>query len=116
VLLTCLRCSRGSSWRWRGGGRRLPGGGAARVLRRRDGGSGARVRGRGGGAVGVAAFIVPGEAPRCAGPRGKRRGAGTGVGPEFDSVHSARSGMTCGSRTSAIADSGAVKRLHWAEN
>jgi hypothetical protein len=63
---------------------------------------GTRVRGQEGGATRGGGLYRPRGRRLSVWARWTgRRGAGTGVGPESASVHGARLGMTCGSRTSA---------------
>jgi hypothetical protein len=55
------------------------------VWRWRDDGSGAKVRGEGGGAVQGGGLNRPGETRLACGPAGKRRGTEVGVAPDSGS-------------------------------
>jgi hypothetical protein len=81
VLLTGLRCSWGSSGWWRGDGRRLSSGGAARVWRRHGSGSELGFAVKRAARQGAAAFIGRGEGASACGPAGQ---GGAAREPESD--------------------------------
>jgi hypothetical protein len=85
---------------------RFPSGGAARVWRRHGGGSGARVRGEGGGAVRGSGLNRPGETRLSCGPAGKVARHGLRGRTRLRLGCSARRAMMGGARPLAAAGSG----------